>query len=97
MSLRYSSGEPGVPTMWEEYAKRAADAMGKLARSEISLSACYNLLPSQPSFVSKEVHQFIEDIVSEVDNDQSGFRELQQLLETGATQSQVVDFMNWLG
>jgi hypothetical protein len=97
MSLEENLREAGAPATWEEYATLAADATGKLARGKISLSACYDLLPSKTSLVSKEVHQFIENIVSEVDNDQSGFRELQQLLETGATQSQVVDFMRWPG
>jgi len=97
MSLQDSPGETGAPTTWEEYAKLAADAMGRLARSEITLSRCYALLPPNPCFVSKNVHHFIRNVVSEVDNDQSGFRELRDLLKNGATQSQIVDFMNWLG
>jgi hypothetical protein len=43
---------------------------------------------------SREVHEFIEDIVSEVDNDQSGFDVLLLLLEEEAAEQQVIEFMN---
>lgn len=97
MSQRDSSDGSSVPTTWEEYAKRAADAMGKLARGEISLDCCYDLLPLKPPFVSEEVHRFIRDLISEVDYDRSGFRELHEHLTGGATESQIIDLMRWLG
>jgi len=89
-----SSSAPVPPVKWKEYAAAAAAAMRKIKSGEVSLSTCYSLLPSKPDTVSRDVHDFIEGIVSEVDNDQSGFDVLLALLEQGATEAQVIEFMN---
>jgi hypothetical protein len=71
--------------------------MGALARGEITFWRCHDLLPAKPAFVSSDVHEFIRAVVSEVDNDQSGFRELLELLESGGSEADVVKLMDWLG
>lgn len=90
-------GSPSAPTpplTWDEYAAAAAAAMRKLKSGEVSLSTCYSLLPPRPDSVSQDVHDFIEGIVSEVDNDQSGFDGLLALLEQNATEAQLIEFMD---
>jgi hypothetical protein len=89
-----TSSAPAPLVEWEQYATAAAAAMRKLKSGEVSLSTCYRLLPSRLDTVSQDVHDFIEGIVSEVDNDQSGFDVLLAILEQGATEAQVIEFMN---
>lgn len=94
MSLLQASLNAPTPETWEDYIARAADPMRKFSQGKITLDACYASLPSKPSFVSAEVPEFIWDIVSEVDNPASGYRELLELFESGATEEQIIEFIN---
>lgn len=97
MRLLQASLAAPVPETWEEYAARAADPMRRLSQGEITLEACYASLPSKPAFVAPEVPEFIWDIVSEVDNPESGFRELLELLENGSPQERIIEFIHGPG
>jgi hypothetical protein len=97
MRLLQASLAAPVPETWEEYAARAADPMRKLSQGEITLEACYASLPSKPDFVAPEVPELIWDLVSDVDNPESGFREFLEHLENGSPQERVIEFIHWLG
>lgn len=71
--------------------------MGKLARDEINVRCCYVLLPTRPDFVAQDVHDFIGNMVVEVDGFHLEFEKLREFLHRQATQSEVVDFIKWVG
>lgn len=82
-----------IATDWQTYASQVSLAMELFLDGKITLDACYNLLPEQPDFIAQEIHEFIENSISEINNDEKDFRQLLSILKEGSQQD-VIELMN---
>lgn len=83
-----------APEAWQTYAAQVSAAMELFLLGEIDLIACFDLLPTRPDVVREDVHEFIENSISEIDNEETDYRLLLSKLKAGASQREIVAFMN---
>lgn len=81
--------------VWQQFCETAFQAMTKFHRNEINMSEAYRMLDrfEYKDSVEKEVHDFVEDMISEIDGFPTGFEKLKLLFGRNASLAEVRDFI----
>ena len=79
---------------WKLFCSKAAFVMRKALANEITLNDASNFFETNALPVDEELRQYVQRAIWEIDGNRNYYLELQQLFDKGASESDLLDYIN---